>query len=339
MEITTIGIGLVGYGYWGPNLARNFSNRSDCKLVAIFDQDPKQRRKAAARYPQTLVTDNYAEMLGRSDIQAILIATPVFTHFELAKQALTAGKDVLIEKPITRTVEEARELIGLAKAHDRILAVDHTFLFTGAIRKIKEIIDSGHLGNLLYLDSVRTNLGKFQEDINVIYDLAPHDLSILNHLFTFDPVSVQAMGACHSGAGIENIAYLHVEYPGDIVAHCHFNWLAPVKIRKMLIAGSEKMIVYDDMESTDKVKIYDMGITVVEDREDVIKRKIDYRTGDMWSPKLIHREALDYEAEQFLDCVRTRKQPLCTGEDGLKVLRIIEAAQRSLEQCGAKIPL
>jgi predicted dehydrogenase len=334
-----IGIGLVGFGYWGPNLARNFAAQQGCALVGIYDLDAGQRHKAAARYPAVLVTDDYDALLTREDIQAILIATPVSTHFELAKRALLAGKDILIEKPITRTVAEGRELIALAEAHGRILAVDHTFLYTGAVQKIKEVVASGQIGEVLYLDSVRTNLGKFQEDINVIYDLAPHDLAIISHLVDDDPASVMAMGACHSGSGLENIAYLHLEYPGGIVAHCHLNWLAPVKIRKMLIAGSDKMLVYDDMDAMDKVKVYDKGITVVEDREAVLKLKVDYRSGDMWSPKVASREALDAEAQHFLACVRDRQRPLCSGEDGLRVLRIIEAAQRSLENGGARIEL
>jgi len=334
-----IGIGLVGFGYWGPNLARNFSAQQGCALVGIYDLDPGQRLKAATRYPTALVTDDYNALLARKDIQAILIATPVFTHFELAKKALLADKDVLIEKPITRTVEEGRELIALAEARGRILAVDHTFLYTGAVQKIKEVVASGQIGNVLYLDSVRTNLGKFQEDINVIFDLAPHDLAIISHLVDSNPTSVMAMGACHSGCGLENIAYLHLEYPDGIVAHCHLNWLAPVKIRRMLIAGSEKMVVYDDMDAMDKVKVYDKGITVVEDREAVLKLKVDYRSGDMWSPKIATREALDAEAQLFLACVRDRQRPLCSGEDGLRVLRIIEAAQRSLENSGERINL
>ena len=252
-----VGIGLVGFGYWGPNLARNFSSHKDCRLVAICEVNQDRAELAARGYPSTTITQNYHDLLKNDEISAIVIATPVDVHFQLVKDALMAHKDVLVEKPIARTIAEAKELVAVAEKNGCILAVDHTFLFTGAVKKIKEIIDSGDLGKILYVDSVRINLGLFQQDVNVIYDLAPHDLSIVAYLIDDDPVYVRAMGACHAHTSLENIAYLHLEYADGMIAHFHFNWLAPVKIRRFLIGGTNKMIVYDDLESSEKVKVYD----------------------------------------------------------------------------------
>lgn len=329
-----IGVGLVGFGYWGPNLARNFSVQSGCRLVAICEQIPQRAESARRLYPSALVTSDYDEMLRHPDIQAILIATPVSHHYPLAKSALLAGKDVLVEKPFTQTYEQAQELCELGEKLGRVIAVDHTFLFTGAVQKVKELVDGGELGELVYFDSVRINLGLFQKDVNVIYDLAPHDLAILNFLVGSEPVSVQAMGACHGGAGMESMAYLHLEYESGLVAHFHFNWLAPVKIRKTLIAGTQKMIVWDDLEASEKIKIYDKGIVVTDDPDSINKIKVDYRTGDMWAPKLAHREALGAEAQHFLECVRDRTRPLADAQAGARVVRILEATRQALTTCG-----
>ncbi len=335
-----IGLGLVGFGYWGPNLARNFSVQPNCTLVAICDINSQRAALARRQYPSVIVTQNYDDILENPDIRAILIAVPVSAHFDLARRALLAGKDVLVEKPLTATVAEAEQLISLADKQRRILAVDHTFLFTGAVQKIKEIIDSGQLGEILYVDSVRVNLGLFQPDVNVIFDLAPHDLSIMNYLIDKDPVSIQAMGISHAGNGIENVAYLHLDFPGGVIAHFHFNWLAPVKIRRTLIGGTKQMIVYDDMEPSEKVKIYDKGIVVKKgDIDSIYKTIIDYRTGDMVAPKLVHREALNSEAQHFLSCVENRAKPIADGMAGLRVVRLLEAAQASLRQGGAQIKM
>jgi predicted dehydrogenase len=332
-----INIGLIGYGYWGPNLARNFSRLADCRLAAICDSSPSRQQLAAIEYPQAFVTDDYEQLLKRPDIDAVAIATPVSYHYGLAKAALMAGKHLLVEKPLAETSAQALELVELAERKNLVLAVDHTFLFTGAVRKIKQLLDAGTLGELLYIDSVRINLGLFQKDVNVLYDLAPHDLSIVGHLVGEPPLTVQAMGACHARQGQENIVYLHLEYPGDLLAHFHLSWLAPVKIRKTLLAGTNKMIVYDDLDQAEKVKVYDKGITVEEDINSLHNIKVDYRTGDMLAPKLSHREALSLEAEHFRDCVLGREKPLSSGRDGLAVVRILEAAQLSLSQGGAKI--
>jgi len=324
---------LVGYGYWGPNVARNFAAQADCSLAAICEKSPARAELARRQYPQARVVADFDEMLAMAGLDAVLIAVPVSGHFDLARKALLAGKDVLVEKPLTATSAQAQELIRIASERGRLLAVDHTFLFTGAVRKIKEIIDSGALGRVVYVDSVRINLGLFQNDVNVVYDLAPHDLAIMAYLVGEDPVSVQAMGKSHAGDGLESIAYLHLEFPGELIAHFHFNWLAPVKIRRTLIGGTKQMIVYDDMEPSEKVKVYDKGVVIKQgDIDSLYKTIVDYRTGDMVAPKLAHQEALAAEARHFLECVRTRAAPLADGLAGLRVVRILEAAQASLAQ-------
>jgi predicted dehydrogenase len=335
----TIGVGLVGFGYWGPNLARNFSSQRNCRLTAICETRAERAELAKAQYPEANVTSRYDDLLHDSSIRAVLIATPVSSHFDLAKRALLAGKDVLVEKPLTRTTDEAETLIRVASDCERILAVDHTFLFTGAVQKIKEIVASGALGGILYFDSVRINLGLFQHDVNVLYDLAPHDISILNFLIDQDPIAVQAVGSSHIN-DIENVAYLHLEYPEGLIAHFHLNWLAPVKIRRTLIGGTRKMIVYDDMEPSEKVKVYDKSVAIRDgDVDSLYKVIVDYRTGDMLAPKLVHREALAAEAEHFVACVRDRRPPLVDGRAGWRVVRILEAAQRSIRNAGKRIAL
>jgi predicted dehydrogenase len=337
-----VGIGLVGYGYWGPNLGRNFSAASESRFVAICDQNSSRLEGAGRQFPACLATTRYEDLLDHPDIDAIAIATPAATHFALARQALLSGKDVLVEKPMTTTSADALELIELADRLGRILAVDHTFLYTDAVRKIKELLDAGEIGDLLYMDSVRTNLGLFQHDHNVIWDLAPHELSIVLHFVAEDPTSVQALGACHAGNGIENLAYVHLEFPNNLVAHFHLNWLAPVKIRQTIVAGSRKMIVYDDMERSEKIKIYDKGIAIDSSSDGidaVYKASINYRTGDVVAPHLKNSEALAVEVAHFVDCVRTRQQPLVDGVAGLRVVRLLEAAQESLQRGGQRIEL
>jgi len=335
-----IGVGLVGYGYWGPNLARNFSSQPACRLVAICEENAERAAVASRYYPQAEVTQDYQRLLGNPDISAILIATKVGTHYELTKQALLAGKDVLVEKPLTPTSGEAAELVELARDKGRVLCVDHTFLFTGAVRKIKEIVDADELGRLLYFDSVRVNLGLFQPDVNVIYDLAPHDISILCHLVDRDPVWVQAMGASHSSVKMEHHAYLHMSYEGGLMAHLHLSWLAPVKIRRTIIAGERKMIVYDDLAGGEKVKIYDKGVDIKSgDTDSLYDIQVNYRSGDMVAPKLDQTEALRLEAEHFLACLRGEEAPLADGQDGLRVVRILEASRLSLEQEGRRVAL
>ncbi len=302
----------------------------------------RPRLESAARlYPGCQVTANYEDLLGNPQIDAVAVATPASTHFALARAALLAGKDVLVEKPMTGTVAEAEMLIEIARSRQRLLAVDHTFVYTDAVRKIRELIDAGEIGDLLYIDSVRTNLGLFQRDHNVLFDLAPHEFSIVHHLVGRAPTAVQALGACHAGNGIENLAYVHLEFDDNLIAHFHLNWLAPVKIRQTIIAGSRKMIVYDDMERSEKVKVYDKGIALnpADGVNALYKAYINYRTGDMVAPHLPNQEALAVELADFVDCVRTRRAPLADGAAGLHVVRLLEAAQASLKNHGQRIEL
>ena len=335
MTATTIGV--IGCGYWGPNLLRNFAENETAQLRWICDTDEMRLAAMGRRYPGARTTTDLKELISDGDLDAIAVVTPVATHFQIARDALLAGKHVLVEKPLTATVREAEELIALAKQNGRTLMVDHTFVYTGAIRKMKEIVNSGELGELLYFDSVRINLGLFQRDINVLWDLAPHDLSIMDYLIERQPLGLSALGSCHIEPGIENIAYMVMKFPDDFIAHFHFNWLAPVKIRRTLIAGARKMILYDDIEPTEKVRVYDKGVTTNRntDREANYQTLISYRTGDVWAPKLDATEALHYVVAEFIDSIRGRRHPMTDGEAGLRVVRLLEAAQTSIK-CGGQ---
>lgn len=334
----TTNIGVIGCGYWGPNLLRNFAENEAAQLRWICDLDEARLAAMGRRYPMAQTTSDYRRLVNDPDLHAVAVVTPVGTHFPLAKEFLSAGKHVLVEKPLTATVREAEELIALARANNCTLMVDHTFVYTGAVRKMKEIVTNGELGDLLYFDSVRINLGLFQRDINVLWDLAPHDLSIMDYLIERQPEGVSAIGSCHIEAGIENIAYLIMKFPDDFIAHFHFNWLAPVKIRHTLIAGASKMILYDDIEPTEKVRVYDKGVTAnrIGDREEAYQTLVSYRTGDVWAPKLDATEALRYVVAEFVESIRTGRAPLTDGEAGLRVVRLLEAAQKSLK-CGGQL--
>jgi predicted dehydrogenase len=339
--LKTINIGLIGYGYWGPNLARNFSRQPACRLAALCDLDEARVEAAAGLYPSNVRgTTRAADLFEDPDIDLVVIATPTSTHFDLARQALIANKDVLIEKPIASTLQEARELVELAEANKRVLAVDHTFLYTPAVKKIRELVRGGSIGTPIYIDSVRINLGLFQHDANVVQDLASHDFSIATFIIDEKPSSVQAIGVCYGSEKLESIAYLHVGYPSGFFMHLHVNWVSPVKIRQMLIAGSEKMIVFDDLEPSEKVRLYDKGIVVSRpDPQEAYRLKVDYRSGDMIAPHLVAREALDAEASHLLECVRERKIPLSDGRLGLEVVRLLDGCGQSLRQGGARIEL
>ena len=339
-EPKPVGVGLVGYGYWGPNLARNFIRQADCQLVAIHDSDPDALGKAGQFFPLARLEDSFDDLLSNRGIDAIAIATPVSTHFELASRALQAGKDVLVEKPLAHNVAEAKSLIEMAEKNGSILAVDHTFLYSGAVRKIRELIESGSIGEIIYLDSVRINLGLFQHDVNVVYDLAPHDLSIALYQLGQEPVSVQVSGKPYSSGGKEALAYIHMEFANGVVAHFHVSWISPVKIRRMVITGTKKMIIYDDLDPMEKVRVYDKSVVIHEDDTDSVNQMlVDYRTGDMIAPKLSLREALDLEAEEFIKSVRSREAPVSDGRFGLKVMKILEACCLSLKQDGRKITM
>lgn len=330
-------VGLVGYGYWGPNLARVFSTNADCRLVRISDF--RDQRLAAARrlYPQVETTTEPTSLTD-PNIDVVLIATPVSTHFELAKSALDHGKHVWIEKPMTMNSEEAKELVDLAKSTDRVLMVDHTFLFTDAVQSIKTLVDNGELGDLYYYDSTRINLGLLQHDINVIWDLAPHDFSIVDYLFQDPPLGVSAHGCGHFNTGLEDVAYVTVFYPKNLIAHFHLNWLSPVKLRRTVVGGSKKMVVWDDLNPEEKIKIYNKGaeVTTLEGRYGV---QANYRWGEMTSPPLPQNEALEVEAEYFINCVLQSKTPHNDGEAGLRIVKLLELADRSIKSGGKVIEL
>jgi predicted dehydrogenase len=339
-----ISVGIIGCGYWGPNLIRNFVENERASLRWICDVDAHRLREFGRRYPSAHTTPDYCQLLSDPQLDAVVIATPVATHYEFVKAALQAGKHVLVEKPFTTSMRAAEELIRLAETHGRTLMVDHTFVYTGAVRKIKEIVESGEIGDLLYFDSVRINLGLFQRDINVVWDLAPHDLSIMDFLVGRDPVALTATGSRHIEPSVENIAYVMLRFADQFIAHFHFNWLAPVKIRRALIAGSRKMIVYDDIEPTEKVRVYDKGVTTnrIEtdsDKEDAYRTLVSYRTGDVWVPKLDSTEALAHVCAEFLDAICEQRRPLTDGTAGLRVVRLLEAAQQSINQGGRLIEL
>jgi len=334
-----IRIGVIGYGYWGPNLVRNFVEVPGAEVGVICDLRPEQLAKAQARYPAVETTTDYREMVASPRIDAIAIATPVSSHFELAMQALQAGKHVLVEKPLAATSDQALRLIEEADRRNRVLMVDHTFVYTSAVRKIQELVTSNGLGDIYYYDSVRVNLGLFQHDVNVIWDLAVHDLSIMDYVLPLQPQAVSATGMSHIRGEPENVAYLTVFFDSCLIAHIHVNWLAPVKVRRTLIGGSRKMIVYDDLEPSEKVKIYDKGITINESPESIYQMLISYRIGDMWAPHLERTEALRTEALHFLSCIEHGERPITNGEAGLRVVRIIEAAVQSMAERGQLVEL
>ncbi len=329
-------VAIVGYGYWGNHLVRNFNNSENWNVEYVCDLDTNQLAKVSKLYPNIKTTSDFNEILSDPNISAIVISTPVHTHFELAKNGLLAGKHIWLEKPMTASVEESEELIAIAERNGLILHVDHTFIYTPAVRKIKEMLEKDELGDIHYFDSVRVNLGLFQHDVNVIWDLAPHDISILHYLSPKKVLSVRADGmAFHNfnDKKIESIAYLTVELEDNSIAHFHVNWMSPVKIRQIIIGGSKKMLVFDDMEPMAKLKIYDSGVSI-QTRDDIYNALIQYRTGDMYSPAIQHYEALASECKHFYECIKLNKNTDTSGISGLYVVRILEAANKSLKNGG-----
>jgi len=334
-----LSVGVVGYGYWGPNLARNFHTHPGSRLAFICDTDPARRERAAQDFPGIRTIGNIEDGLA-GDVDAIAVATPIECHYALAKTALSAGKHVWLEKPMTARSDEAAELITLAKKQSVLLHVDHTFLFHGAVAKTLEVIKRGELGEILYFDSVRTNLGLFQQNHNVVWDLAPHDLAILLHLLAPQgkrPDRVCAFGAAHFGQHLEDIAYLTVGFPDSTIGHFHVNWISPAKIRLIVIGGTRKMLMIDDMSASEKVRIYDKGIIVdmastPADSEEVRKLRVEYRSGDMVAPRYDTTEPLRTEVTHFVAAVRGEAEPISSGEIGLGVVRMLEAAQQSLNE-------
>ena len=334
-----IGIGVIGYGYWGPNLVRNFATTPDAKIVAVCDLDEKRRSLAALRHPGIETTDNPKALFENKAIDAVAIATPVASHFELALQAINAGRHVLLEKPLTHNADQGHRLIEAAEKTRTVLMVDHTFIYTGAVRKIRELIDAGELGEILYYDSTRINLGLFQSDVSVLWDLAVHDFAIMDYLMPEQPRAVSATAIAHVKGQPENTAYLTVFYSGNRIAHVNVNWLAPVKLRQTLIGGDKKMIVYDDLEPSEKIKIYDKGIELNGDSETVRNILINYRAGEMRAPTFDRAEALAVEAKHFVDCIQTGKRPMTDGHAGLRIVRILEAAASSIAAQGQVVEL
>ncbi len=332
-----IRVGVIGYGYWGPNIVRNFQQAEGSLVVAICDKSDKSMRRAQQAYPGIRVSSEADDLLTAVDIDAIAVVTPVWTHFELAKRALENGKHVFVEKPFTSTVAQAEELIELAERKKLKIMVDHTFLFTGAVRRIRQLIDNDTLGHLYYYDSTRVNLGLFQHDVNVIWDLAPHDLSIMDHLIKQKPEAVVATGERHLN-GVADIAFMTIYYPDNMIGHINVNWLSPVKVRTTLIGGEKKMLVWNDIEADEKIKVYDKGVQFT-NGEAVYQQLVSYRTGDMWAPRVEQVEALKAEAAYFIECITQDKKPFNDGQAGLRVVSMLEAADKSLQQKGKVVQL
>ncbi len=333
-----IRVGIIGYGYWGPNLVRNFLNTPGCTVSWVADQRADRLGVVLKSHPQVKTTREAGEVLASDEVDAVVIATPVFTHFDLAKTALEKGKHVLLEKPMTSSVAEGRQLMEIAARNRLVLMVDHTFLYTGAVKKMKQLIDEKVIGDVHYFDSSRINLGLFQPDVNVLWDLAPHDISILLYLIDRKPVSVNATGVSHTRNGIENIAYLTVNYGDDLIAHFSCSWTSPVKLRTTLIGGDKKMMLFNDLEPSEKVRLYDTGYDYKSDEE----RKrllVDYRTGDVYIPKLESREALAGMADDFIRSITNGTEPLSSSELGLRVISILEASQESIKGKGKEVVL
>jgi predicted dehydrogenase len=329
--------GVIGYGYWGPNIVRNLRSIEGCQVVGICDQSPAARKRIQSANPGIPVYSDHNELVSSPDVDAIAVITPVWTHYDVTKAALQNGKHVFVEKPFTSSVAQAEELINLAEQKNLKIMVDHTFLFTGAVRKMRQLLDEGVLGKLYYYDSTRVNLGLFQHDCNVIWDLAPHDLSIMNHLLKEDAEAISATGQTHLN-GHEDIAFITAYFPEKMIAHINVNWLSPVKVRTTLIGGEKKMLVWNDLEADEKLKIYDKGVDV-KSQEGLYNVLVSYRTGDMWSPQVEQVEALRLELNYFADCIRKDETPFNDGQAGLKVVRMLEAANESVAKRGALVYL
>jgi predicted dehydrogenase len=333
-------VGLIGYGYWGPNLIRNFAACPLTEVAAVCDAGPARRAAVTRTYPGLPVVESVDELLD-TPLDAVAVATPVSTHFALAMRCLEAGKDVLVEKPLAATVREAQTLTDRATRLGRVLMVDHTYLFSNAVRRMKALVEAGELGDLYYVDSIRINLGLFQSDVNVIWDLAPHDLSIVEHILAIAPRSISATGCAHADPAIEDIAYVNVDYGDRLMAGFHVNWLSPVKVRQMIFTGSKKSLIFNELNPTEPLKLYDRGIELCEAEtvEDARRLRVGYRTGDMWSPHIEPGEALQAVVAHFAECVRERAVPLSDGRMGVRVVRLLEAATRSIRAQGGRVVL
>lgn len=334
-----INIAVIGCGYWGPNLIRNFSAIADCKMKICCDINAKRLHRMKQLYNEIEITTDYHKILSLEEIDGVAIATPVRTHAEIAKHCLNADKHLLVEKPITSSVEECKELIALAKERNKILMVGHTFEYTASVNKMLEIIENGELGEILYIASERLNLGLFQGDINVVWDLAPHDISIILYLLKKMPVSVNAQGKAHYKKGIEDVAWVALNFNDNLIAFLHNSWLDPYKIRKMTLVGSKKMLVYNDIDPNEKIKIFDKGIKVPPYYDNFAEFHFSYRYGDIYSPRIEEYEPLAKECQHFINCIQNNEQPISDGYKGLKVVTILEAANESLKNSGKSVPV
>ncbi len=337
-----IKIGVIGYGYWGPNIVRNFMEAENSIVKAVSDMSPERLKLAKTRYPTLETMTEPDKIFSDGEIDAVAIVTPVRTHFNLAMRALKSGKHVLVEKPLTENIDQGEKLLEEAQKRNLLVMVDHTFVYTSAVRYIKELITSNEIGDIYYYDSVRVNLGLFQHDVNVIWDLAVHDLSILEYIYPEKPIAISATGMSHIEGGTEDVAYVTLFYNNQMVSHIHVNWLSPVKVRRTLIGGSQKMVVFDDLEPSEKIKIYDKGITVKRTPagiDEVYKLMIGYRSGDMWAPRIDRTEALRVEANHFIECIENGATPEASGDSGLQVVRILAAASESMSNRGRPVNL
>jgi predicted dehydrogenase len=332
-----IRVGFIGYGYWGPNVVRNFQAINTCQVALVCDKNPQSLARVKKTYPGVEVTCDPNAVTSSPDIDAVAVVTPVWTHFELAKAALENGKHVFVEKPFTSTAAQAEQLIDLAERKGLKIMVDHTFLFTGAVKKIRQLIDEGTLGKLYYYDSTRVNLGLFQHDVNVVWDLAPHDLSIMDYVTAAKAETLIATGGVHLN-GFEDLAFLTIYCADNLIAHINVNWLSPVKVRTTMIGGQKKMVMWNDLEADEKVRIYDKGVDI-QNGNSVHDLLVSYRSGDMWAPKVEQTEALAAEARYFIDCVQTNRRPFNDGEAGLRVVKMLEAADKSLKEKGKPVTL
>ena len=334
-----IRIGVIGYGYWGPNLVRNFEEQASVHVTMVCDRRAERLALAARRYPSVRTTTDPVELIQDASVDAVIIATPVIHHYELAMLAIHEGKHVLVEKPIASSSDQASRMIEESARRRLVLMVDHTFVYTSAVRAMRELVTKGDLGDIYYYDSVRINLGLFQHDVNVLWDLAVHDLSIMDYVLQRQPTAVSATGLAHVPGEPENIAYMTMFFDSPLIAHIHVNWLAPVKVRRTLLGGSRRMVVFDDLEASEKLKVYDKGISVNPSPENVYQLLVGYRTGDMWAPKIDLTEALSVEAAHFAECVANGGTPITDGESGLRVVRLLEAATESMAERGRLVSL
>lgn len=330
-----LSVGVIGYGYWGPNVVRNFADSTRARISWVSDRDPVRLEIAKRRHPGIRTTTDYAEMLKDDGLDAVAIVTPVSTHFPLGLECLRAGKHVWIEKPLTRTIEEAERLLEEAASRKRVLLVDHTFVYTGAVRKLKSMIEAHDLGDLYYYDSMRVNLGLFQFDVDVIWDLVAHDLAIIDYLFPFQAIAVSAVGRSHFEGRHANTGFVNLHFDNQFIAHVNASWLSPVKVRQITVAGSRKMVVYDDLNNAEKIKVYDRGADMPMTKESTYSALMDYRLGDMWAPHISPREALAVEVEHFIDCIETGAEPITSGAFGLELVRLLTAATESMQKHGA----